>query len=303
MKHQFFSTAKSFALLWLCIILPSILNLPAVLGVRNEPHTKCGVLFNCRKLTGIGFPFWGGDRPEECGYPGLKLDCENATTTIQINKVKYLVLDLNQETQLLKITRNDLSQSLCPQELANTTLDSGLFEYASGYVNLTFLYGCPPVDFPVPYQFDCPVKGIKERNGYVEFGSQLSGMCQASVVVPVSYTSLVNFKDLQQLVGQGFEVRFKVESDGCSKCESSGGRCGYGGAGKQFVCFCPDQSATESETCAAGAVSAAGNYSPRAPTVADAGNYGPGASMAAPSASGTHALMFLVYHLFEQNTE
>ncbi|KAI3451785.1 hypothetical protein Pfo_008450 [Paulownia fortunei] len=272
MKLQYFSTTKSFALLlWLGTFLPSILNLPPILGIQNEPYARCGLLFNCGKLTGIDYPFWGGDRPEECGYPGLQLGCENGTTTIQMNGVKYRVLDLNQETQLLKITRNDLSQSLCPQELKNTTLDSGLFEYANSYVNLTFLYGCPALEFPVPYQLDCPVKGITERNGYVEFGTQLSGVCHASVVVPVSYTSFINFKDLKELVGEGFEVRFKVESGACNECGSSGGRCGRDVARKQFVCFCPDQAAAaaaESKTCTAGVVAAVGNYSPRASAVA-----------------------------------
>lgn len=134
---------------------------------------------------------------EECGYSGLKLDCKNGTTTIQMNRVEYRVLDLNLKTQLLKIARADLSQSLCPQQLANTTLDTGLFEYASSYVNLTLLYGCPAVDFPVPLQFDCAVKGIQEKNGYVDFGLQLTGMCYSSVVVPISDAKLVDFKGLE----------------------------------------------------------------------------------------------------------
>ncbi|KAK4393597.1 LEAF RUST 10 DISEASE-RESISTANCE LOCUS RECEPTOR-LIKE PROTEIN KINASE-like 2.4 [Sesamum angolense] len=238
MKRQCLSKTQILTVLCLALILPSILNLPPVLGVPNEPYTSCGTPFNCGKIAGIGYPFWGGGRPEECGHPALKLHCENGTTTIQINNVKYRVLDLNQGTQILKVARDDLSRSLCPQEFRNTTLDPALFEYASGYVNLTLLYGCRALDFPVPYQFDCPVKGVSERNGYVQFAAELSGVCHASVVFPVSYTSFLDLKGLAEAVGQGFDVRFKVGSDGaCSECESSGGRCGYDVAGKEFVAF------------------------------------------------------------------
>ncbi|KAK6151014.1 hypothetical protein DH2020_015946 [Rehmannia glutinosa] len=278
MKPQYFSfsTTKIFTL----FLLVTIFHLPPISGIQNDQqYTKCGVLFNCGKLTRIDYPFYGGDRPDECGYPGLKLACENGTTTtIQMNNLKYRVLELNPKTQLLKISRNDFSQTLCPQELKNTTLDSQLFEYANGYVNLTFLYGCPDLDFPVPYRFDCPVKGTAERNGYVEFGTRFSGVCRENVVVPVSYKSFVDFKDLKAVVGEGFEVRFKVESGACGECRRSGGRCGYDVAADQFVCFCPDQSAAaESRTCGGGEVAGAGNYHPRASTVA-------------PLASGIHAL-------------
>ncbi|KAL0450029.1 UNVERIFIED_CONTAM: LEAF RUST 10 DISEASE-RESISTANCE LOCUS RECEPTOR-LIKE PROTEIN KINASE-like 2.4 [Sesamum latifolium] len=292
MKCQYFSKTQTLTVLCLGLTLPSFLNLPPVLGVPNEPYTSCGAPFNCGKISGVGYPFWGGGRPEECGHPALKLNCENGTTTtIQMKNVKYRVLDLNQGTKILKIARDDLSRSLCPQEFTNTTLDPALFEYASGYVNLTLLYGCRALDFPVPYQFDCPVKGVSERNGYVQFAAELSGVCHASVVVPVSYTSFLDLKGLAEAVGQGFEVRFKVGSGGaCRECESSGGRCGYDVAGKEFVCFCPDGLAAENKTCAAGVVAGARSYSPRASAVT-------------PSASsGTQSCLFVI-HFHERNLE
>ncbi|KAL9158446.1 hypothetical protein ABFS82_08G069400 [Erythranthe guttata] len=297
MKLLYFSTTKSFTLILLGIILPfSILNLPPISCFQNETQTRCRDLFNCGELTGIGYPFWGGDRREECGYPRLQLDCENATTTkIKMNGVEYRVLELNPETQIIRISRNDLSRSFCQHEFKNSSLDFGLFDFAGGgYVNLTFLYGCPALVLPVPNQFDCPVKGIAERNGYVEFGTmQLPGMCHVSVVVPVSYASLANFSDVKEVVEQGFEVRFKVVEGGgaCGECRSSGGGCGYDVARKQFVCFCPDESVAKSETCVAGAVAVAENYSPLASTTVVA----PAAS---ESGTGTHVQMYLYFSFF-----
>ncbi|PIM99916.1 hypothetical protein CDL12_27586 [Handroanthus impetiginosus] len=271
MKRQYFPTTTTFTLLWLAAILAPIVTLPPISGDENDQYTKCGVLFNCGSLTGIDYPFSSRDRPEECGHPGLKLACENNTATILINNLKYRVLDLDQKAQILKIARSDLSQNPCTEELKNTTLDWGLFEYASSYMNLTFLYGCPSLGVMVPYQFDCPVKGIAERSGYVELGvgAPLSGFCHVSIVVPVSYPSLVNFTDLvqlEELVAKGFEVRYKVDSGACRECRNSRGRCGWDVTGKRFACFCSDQSAAESKTCAATVVGAAGSYSSRAPT-------------------------------------
>lgn len=286
MEHQLSSTLKLSTLISLTIILLLFLNLLPVSGAPSDPYTRCGAPFNCGEITGIGFPFWGGGRAAECGRAALKLDCENGTTaTIQINGVKYRVLELNREARILRIARDDLLRSLCPPILANTTLDPPLFAYASSYVNLTFLYGCPAVDFPVPYQFDCAVKGVEGRIGYVEFGSQLSGMCGASVVVPASYASFFNFKDLVALIGEGFEVQFAADGGECDGCEITGGRCGYDGAGENFACFCSDRSAAESKTCGGGGAEAEVD-APRAPTVGDFGKQGPKAATVAPSITG-----------------
>ncbi|KAL2522185.1 Protein kinase superfamily protein [Forsythia ovata] len=212
---------------------------------ENEQFKICGNFFNCGNITGIDYPFWGNNRPRECGYPGLKLECEKGTTIIETKTLKYRVLDINQDTQVLKITRMDLSSNICQSKFVNTTLDSELFEYASAYTNLTILYGCSPVILPVPNQFDCPVKGTIDRNGYVVVGTQIPGMCHASIVVPVSYKNFGSFKDISNLldyVGEGFEVQCKVDISACRECKNSRGRCGYDYGSNQFTCLCPNQS-------------------------------------------------------------
>lgn len=97
------------------------------------------------------------------------------------------------------------------------------------------------------------MKGTKEKAGYVEFGLQLSGMCHASIVVPVSYASFSNFKDLEALIGDGFEVRLAVDGGGAVAVTDA----------------------------------------PRAPPVADAVKQGAQAVTVAPSESGTHAMSLM----------
>ncbi|CAI9758413.1 unnamed protein product [Fraxinus pennsylvanica] len=243
MKSQFLST-KPLPICF-CTVLFLFHLITPLSGDENEQYKSCGNLFNCGKITGIHYPFWGNNRPRECGYPGLKLECENDTTIIETETLKYRVLDINQDTQVLRITRMDISTDICGAKFVNTILDSELFEYASAYMNLTFHYGCPPPIFPFPNQFDCPVKGTTNRNGYVEMGTLLSeSMCHASLVVPTSYNSFGNLKglpNLLDLVREGFEVRCKVDISACRSCENSGGRCGYDLASNQFICLCQNQ--------------------------------------------------------------
>jgi hypothetical protein len=86
--------------------------------------SSCSQMFNCGEIKNIGFPFWEDTRPSNCGSPGLKLHCEGSNvTTIEIMNVTYRVLDVNPKTQILKISREDLSSTgICslPPGLVNT---------------------------------------------------------------------------------------------------------------------------------------------------------------------------------------
>ncbi|KAA8530597.1 hypothetical protein F0562_005306 [Nyssa sinensis] len=207
MKFILFSLLPSPFLIYIVSVL---LHLPPSLSDNNGQYTSCGVLFNCGNITGVDYPFWGSDRPENCGYPGLKLNCAYNIATIEIMNVEFRVLDINQETKILKIARNDLMED-----------------------------------------FNCAINGTDYKNGYVEIGAQGSGSCHVSVVVPISSTlfgEMVKFPSLKQVIAEGFEVKWKVDSAGCSECKNSNGQCGYDIALNQFTCFCTNQS-SGSRTC------------------------------------------------------
>ncbi|KAL7190737.1 hypothetical protein ACSBR2_022921 [Camellia fascicularis] len=207
-------------------------------------YTDCGYTFNCGSITGIGYPFRGTGDHDYCGYPGLVLDCSNDynITTIQIKNLTYRVLGIDQSRQTMKIAREDLMESTCPQDMVNTTLDSSLFEYtSSSYMNLTFLYGCQaplkPVLNPIPIPY-CNESG----NVYLFAGAQGGDLigCQDSVVVPISGWVLpMNSTDQEQAIRGGFEVKWKVDSKECSDCIGSKGRCGYSFFTNQTTCYCP----------------------------------------------------------------
>ncbi|XP_057522189.1 LEAF RUST 10 DISEASE-RESISTANCE LOCUS RECEPTOR-LIKE PROTEIN KINASE-like 1.4 isoform X3 [Amaranthus tricolor] len=216
-------------------------------------YDTCGGYFNCGHITHVGFPFWGANRPKKCGYPDLELSCEdNETTVIYSKGMKYHVLNISQNTQILTIAREDFSQGICMQKFINTTLDSTVFYYGPDSRNFTVLYGCPsPSNYgygdPTPYpgQFNCKISGTNYSIGYAEEGANGPMGCYASIVVPVldlSAQQIGNWS-VSQIIGKGFEAKYKLKDEELfTECTESGGRCGFEGSQNTTCCLCSDGS-------------------------------------------------------------
>ncbi|XP_037494750.1 uncharacterized protein LOC119370535 [Jatropha curcas] len=237
-------------------------------------YTSCATKFVCGNIS-AGYPFWGSDRQYGCGVPELELKCEKNITKIEINGVKYRVLDINNDDQILKIAREDFNgvkyrvldinndhqilkiaredyiYDFCKPDFLNTTLDSKFFDYSPGYRNLTFIYGCP---VGIPALFNCFIAGSLPQNGYVLLNAVGPGSCYRSVFVPVYElsleTMLFNLTGLKESLKQGFEVKLKVDNTVCNDCLSSKGACGYDFFSNETTCYCLLGQITGSKTCA-----------------------------------------------------
>lgn len=225
----------------------------------SDWYNSCGEYFNCGNIINVGFPFWGGGtRPNRCGYPDLELSCEdNVTAIIHSMGIKYHILEMNQETHIMRIAREDFLQEICMQKFQNTTLNFKLFDYAPGSHNLTVLYGCPAPHFYTvnPSQFTCRITGTNDTYSYPVKGSIGPSGCYASVVVPVvkSSAAQIGNQSLSQIIGKGFEATYKVEGGKlCAKCEASKGRCGFDLSKNQTSCLCADGSVGH-KSCSASA--------------------------------------------------
>ncbi|KAB1211236.1 hypothetical protein CJ030_MR6G021574 [Morella rubra] len=198
---------------------------------HDDLSSSCSHMFNCGKINNVGFPFWGVNRPRGCGYPGLELNCESSVTTIDIMNVTYRVLAVNPDTKTLKISREDYLTGICSPDFANTTLDPTLFDFGSGYQNLTLAYGCAASWISLLGQFTCP----SPMNGTVQInlGVYGPGECEVSVFVPIPTNTIDVLKiwtlpTLEQVIRDGFEVTWKVDTAACSRdCRGSKGACGY----------------------------------------------------------------------------
>ncbi|KAF5457476.1 hypothetical protein F2P56_021576 [Juglans regia] len=201
-------------------------------------------LFSCgNMINNIGFPFWGENRPNGCGYPGLKLNCERSVATIEIMNVTYRVLDVNPNTQTIKISREDYLTGICSPEYVNSTLDHTLFDFSLFYQNLTLFYGCTSSSIlPVPGVFTCHVNGDVQMELVV--GLPNNNKCNQSVVIPVSTLSTLGNlmgigtkSKLEEIIREGFEVKWKVDSAKCSDCVGLKGACGYDLKLNQPTCY------------------------------------------------------------------
>jgi hypothetical protein len=222
-------------------------------------YTSCSNRFDCGNITDLGYPFWGDGRPDGCGNPDANLICATNITSIQMMNLKYRVLSADVGAKTLRIVREDFLDGICSPVWVDTTLDSELFEYGPGYVNITLLYGCPSLpNYPAPIS-SCPVDGTDDKGVYyMKDGAQGQdpGVCAKSVVVPVLTTS-INYQDMLNLsriegaIKGGFDVKWK-EDPACIACTVSKGVCGYDQNEKHAICYCPNQSSGSQLPCASG---------------------------------------------------
>ncbi|KAL9673979.1 hypothetical protein QQ045_030243 [Rhodiola kirilowii] len=225
----------------------------------NEKYSGCGNMFSCGHLQGLGYPFWGGDRPEHCGRPEFKLDCRSdKNTSFTLGSVEYFVQDIFFKNQTLKIARQDYLRDICLSKYVNTTVDLNNFNYSLADQNLSLLYDCLPVEevSPVYDPFNC-----SKSDGYTDhlelaytgltsdLPPELLASCTHNVVVQVLKWVVESFPEhfginvFKEALKQGFEVVWLSQiQEMCDDCELHDGRCGYDLAASRFICLCRDGS-------------------------------------------------------------
>ncbi|KAF9664001.1 hypothetical protein SADUNF_Sadunf17G0110500 [Salix dunnii] len=242
------------------IIMIFIRGSTFVFADDDERYVNCGNLFDCGDFKGVGYPFSGSNRPDYCGYPGLKLDCSDQDPEITIQKLTYKVLDINTQSRNLSVARKDYAENICPTLILNTTWIPNLLNYTSDDHNITIYYGCPPQgapNFANSSLFSCPIN-TTEMTGFftavsdlTEFGNSASTLinylasCKDSVEVPVRESALKKIlgtptvAQLQGGLNEGFD--FVWNDSLCVTCKTSGGQCGYNQNTAAFSCYCKDQ--------------------------------------------------------------
>ena len=225
-----------------------MLGIPQSLGNLEFYKACCNAQFICGNIS-AGFPFSGPGIPPDCGHPGLQLDCKNDTPTIEIYYVRYQVLDIHPDP--LRIARQEIYIiSLCKPEFQNSVLDYKLFDFvnASGYANVTLLYGCLNLTQTLHFNYSANIHGYKDVWVVSEGISSVS--CPANVKVPIVRSFLAGiFNYLLLLEGSkvGFEVKWKQDRQVCQKFKRTGGACGFDPA-NQTTCFCPNANFLEELT-------------------------------------------------------
>ncbi|XVE72082.1 hypothetical protein DITRI_Ditri11bG0010400 [Diplodiscus trichospermus] len=260
------------SLIWFFKILSLILILAPKSGLADHGSlSSCSARFSCGDIEDIGYPFWGLDRPESCGYPGFMLNCRENVPQITIMSATYQVRNIITSSQILEVVRIDYAEDICTTYLINSTFNSSLFPYNLTTQDIRLYYGCqrlPGLENLTPIQasaisreFDCTINGSNIIGYYVTrnitetlFGSVANiisdslGSCNNNVTVPVLNSEIQileanrNSDALKEALRAGFEIQWSANDSFCNSCLNSDGQCGHNLITGEFVCHCSNGS-------------------------------------------------------------
>lgn len=234
-----------FLLVFLFISISN--TIPTSVGADDDRFTNCSRnSFSCGFISNITYPFWGDNRPDYCGLPDFQLACESNIPNIIIQSLKYRILYLGLTSQLLTVSRDDVSfYSACmTEQYKNNTFDPATFQYVDGVVNVTFLYQCVSTN-NTSFQSNIGSTGCYGSDGtyhgtvYYVLGQVYVSDCK-SVIMPIQATKTEAFlhQQIDEALHEGFGLKWTVNNEQCNTCAESGGECGNDDG--QFVCFCKE---------------------------------------------------------------
>uniref|UniRef100_A0A1J3FWN6 non-specific serine/threonine protein kinase n=1 Tax=Noccaea caerulescens TaxID=107243 RepID=A0A1J3FWN6_NOCCA len=186
----------------------------------------CETLFQCGNIT-AGFPLFGGNRPQFCGHPLLQLHCFKDKTSIIISNHLYHVLDIDQTSNTLRLSRAELLGSFCNATFTATTFPPEIFELSPNYKNLTVFYLCDP-KLHYRSSYKCPGRGTVSVSENLDYQSSCDD--SFTINVPKSFVpeeKELNITDLESVLSKGFEVMVKIDEKACKECSSFHGICGF----------------------------------------------------------------------------
>ncbi|KAG9129738.1 hypothetical protein Leryth_015438 [Lithospermum erythrorhizon] len=251
-------------------VISLIINAQLSVCQRNDQYEKCGEFFQCGGLRDVGYPFSGGNRPEDCGYPGFELTCDDDVPHITIGSIVYRVLEVDDDNGNFTVAREDLLNSPCPTQFLDTILDVNLFNYTPYNQNITIFYNCSIFGTIItfPYQFKCNSLGL---SFYIASGLALNDAvrCANRIIVPVSadaagLLSMIGSTEdtLRSALTSGFGLQWFANNSICSQCIESHGRCGYDSSTNSFACLCND--GQDPFTCSGSNAGSSKNHAPLA---------------------------------------
>ena len=228
---------------------------------ENGEYAACSIPYSCGKIKNIGYPFWGGNRPEYCGVSELKLNClTNADyPTIDVYKngdIGLSVVNINSSSQIISVTREKLLERCYLQDISKISLLSTL-NPKPGYQPILLFYGCNTNSsgcfskYKNYYSFPCSnSNGSFGSAYYFDNISNYSSFSESCYCIN-NVTALIDKTGLDELRNKNgslwsvmtkwpMQLKYSVNLSECEKCEASGGRCGSDALlSHRFRCICP----------------------------------------------------------------
>ncbi|XP_027151536.1 LEAF RUST 10 DISEASE-RESISTANCE LOCUS RECEPTOR-LIKE PROTEIN KINASE-like 1.2 isoform X1 [Coffea eugenioides] len=205
----------------------------------------------CGNLS-IKFPFYiGGLQESYCGHPGFELSCSNSPA-IHLTEDDYVIDNIQYENRTFRVHNEAVSTVRgCLPQIGNISEDSLL-----GIVDTSRLHLLSNCNSKLPevlssYKVNYCDPSNKEDLGLVMLGEDRNlnialQECNTNVLAPVEVDKNGGngIVDYEGLLRKGFLLNWTVAD--CSRCERSGGRCGFNETDGRMRCFCPDRPHLES---------------------------------------------------------
>ncbi|KAL8217804.1 hypothetical protein R6Q57_021177 [Mikania cordata] len=231
------------------VVLAIVIHFPVLTSQGTQPFDTCGQSVRCGNIE-FQYPFWGLNRPDYCGHPGFKLNCQSNVTELVLESVNYRVLDIDSSTHTITLARNDLWSGIWPQYIHETRYDPTLFDrdnYDQETVSL--YYGCDDnasIPLAANYRLSCNVNQT-QSDGYFYRTSLIDPeiaafmeQCNNNITVPVdtSFANITSESDLRSALRAGFKLQWMANNDDCDRCVRSNGRCGSNSTSPElFACY------------------------------------------------------------------
>ncbi|XP_011070774.1 LEAF RUST 10 DISEASE-RESISTANCE LOCUS RECEPTOR-LIKE PROTEIN KINASE-like 1.2 [Sesamum indicum] len=204
---------------------------------------------NCGNGPNISFPFSiPGLQEPYCGYPGFTLNCsQQGFPVLQLPENEYVVQDISYQTRTLRVYDAAVWNSYatgCFPGIRNTTLPTSTFGFSGNVTRLRLFSNCTnssPENL-WRHRVGCDGNGRdrwdlaiydKDEN----FTNIALKNCERNVVAPVEDDGNSGPGNVDEVLRRGFVLNWTASD--CSKCEKSGGRCGFNATIYHFRCFCP----------------------------------------------------------------
>ncbi|KAI3453056.1 hypothetical protein Pfo_009719 [Paulownia fortunei] len=209
---------------------------------------------NCGNGPNISFPFYiPGQQESYCGYPRFVLSCSqlHGFPVLRLPENEYVVEDIFYQTRSLRVYNAAVlssNDSGCLSRIKNTTLPTALFDFAENVTSLHLFSNCNNSlskdllrnrvvrDANDRETWDLPLYD-KDENFTNAFEN-----CEKDFVAPVEEQAddgKIGMGNVIEDLRRGFVLNWKASD--CSKCERSGGHCGFNLTTYNFSCFCPDR--------------------------------------------------------------
>ncbi|KAL2941323.1 LEAF RUST 10 DISEASE-RESISTANCE LOCUS RECEPTOR-LIKE PROTEIN KINASE-like 2.1 [Bienertia sinuspersici] len=234
-------------------LVPLLVLLPVLSNGANSEYSACSIPYSCGRIQNIGYPFWGGNRPEYCGTSNFKLNClagaEYPTMSVYNNgSIGLNVEKINTSSHTIYIAREKMLHNCYAYDTSNITLLPSLKENYPSKDRITLRYGCNNCSNIVgnsSKSFKCAntdntIGDVYYFNGDTNYSSC---SCVNHVSVPMEEGLMQELRNNESLslwsalTQLPVEMVYAADFEKCSKCEESGGKCGSSSDNK-FMCYC-----------------------------------------------------------------